>query len=332
MNSLWEFQAVFEKLAPNVIISPHMIYDLIILGGGPAGVAGAVYAARKRLETLLITEEFGGQSSVSETIYNWIGTPAISGAQLAKDLKKHAEDYNGKSLTLMEGVRGEKIQKKDNVFVVNTNDGKSFETRSVLVTTGSKRRKLEVPGAEEFENKGITYCASCDGPLFSDQDVVVIGGGNAGFESALQLVAYCKSVTLIHRSAEFRADEITVEKLRSNPKTKIIINADILKVSGTQFVESITYKDKVSGEEFTLPVTGIFVEVGQLPNTDFLGDSVDLDAGKKIVVDPMNQRASVAGIWAAGDATNGLYHQNNIAAGDAVKALEDLYIWVHKNK
>ena len=309
-----------------------MTYDLIILGGGPAGVAGAVYAARKRLETLLIAEEFGGQSSVSETIYNWIGTPAISGAELAKSLKKHAEDYSGKCLTLMEGVRGEKIEKKNDIFVVSTNDGKQIEARSVLITTGSKRRKIDVPGATEFENKGITYCASCDGPLFSDQDVVVLGGGNAGFESALQLVAYCKSVTLIHRSSEFRADEITVEKLRANPKVKIITDAEITKVSGSQFVESISYKNKNTGEEITLPTTGIFVEIGQLPNTDFLAGFVELDKEKKIIVDPMNQRASVAGIWAAGDATNGLYHQNNIAAGDAVKALEDLYIWVHKNK
>ncbi len=309
-----------------------MTYDLIILGGGPAGVAGAVYAARKRLETLLIAEEFGGQSSVSETIYNWIGTKAISGAELAKSLKEHAEDYNGKSLTLMEGVRAEKIEKKDDIFVVSTNDGKQIETRSVLITTGSKRRKIDVPGATEYENKGITYCASCDGPLFSDQDVVVLGGGNAGFESALQLIAYCKSVTLIHRSSEFRADEVTVEKLRANPKAKIITDAEITKVSGSQFVESISYKDKNTGEEITLPTTGIFVEIGQLPNTDFLTGFVELDKERKIIVDPMNQRASVAGIWAAGDATNGLYHQNNIAAGDAVKALEDLYIWVHKNK
>jgi alkyl hydroperoxide reductase subunit F len=210
---------------------------------------------------------------------------------------------------------------------------------ALLVATGSSRRKLDAINADVFENKGITYCASCDGPLFADQDVLVIGGGNAGFESAAQLLAYCKSVTLIHRGTEFKADEITVKKILENPKFKAITNADIIRVDGLpaqagelQFVSSLTYKDKANQEEHTLHATGIFVEVGQIPNTEFMKGLVAIDQFNKVIVDPMTQMTSIPGIWAAGDCTNGKYHQNNIAAGDAVKALEDIYLWIHKNK
>lgn len=309
----------------------NKIYDLIILGGGPAGCAGAVYAARKQLKTLMITGEFGGQSTVSETIYNWIGTPEISGMDLGKNLKKHVEYYKGEFLDIVEGELVENITKNENIFNVKTKNGKEYQSKSVLVTTGSGRRKLDVSNADKFEHKGITYCASCDGPLFSGQDVVVIGGGNAGFETALQLQAYCKSVTLIHKSEEFKADEITVEKVRAKENVKIITNAEITKVDGDQFVSSLSYKYKNNGEEYTLNITGVFVEIGQIPNTLFLKDLDVLNGAGKIIVDPMTGKSKINGLWAAGDATDGLYHQNNIAAGDAVKALEDLYVWIHKN-
>jgi len=308
------------------------MYDLIILGGGPAGAAAAVYAARKQLKTAIITNEFGGQSTVSTIIYNWIGTTEISGAQLGADLKKHIEYYKGPFLDIIEGEKITEVTKILDVFLIKTESEKSYETKSLIVATGSGRRKLEAINADVFEHKGITYCASCDGPLFADQDVLVIGGGNASFETSIQLLAYCKSVTLVHRSAEFRADEITVKKILENPKFKAITNAEIIRVDGEQFVKSLTYKDKISNEEFTLPTTGIFVEIGQTPNTSFLKDVVEIDSIGKIVVDPMTQMTSVPGIWAAGDCTNGRYHQNNIATGDAVKALEDAYIWIHKNK
>lgn len=307
------------------------MYDLIILGGGPAATAAAVYAARKQLKTALITAEFGGQSIVSDLIYNWVGTPEIPGAQLGESLKKHVMYYKGPFLDVIEGHKATGVKKTDAVITVTTDGGKEYTSRTLLVATGSGRRKLDAVNADVFENKGITYCASCDGPLFADQDVLVIGGGNAGFESAAQLLAYCKSVTLIHRSAEFRADEITVKKMFENPKFKAITNATITRVDGEMFVQSLTYKDK-EGVEHTIPTTGIFVEVGQIPNTSFMKDVVEIDAIGKIVVDPMTQMTNIPGIWAAGDCTNGRYHQNNIAAGDAVKALEDAYIWIHKNK
>ena len=308
------------------------MYDLIILGGGPAGTAAAVYAARKQLKTAIITNEFGGQSIVSDTIYNWIGTPEISGNQLAENLKKHVEYYKGPFLDILEGKKITEINKTENKIITKTESGQKLESLGLIIATGSGRRKLEAINADIFEHKGITYCASCDGPMFADQDVLVIGGGNATFETAMQLLAYCKSVTLIHRSTEFKADRITIEKIKENPKFKMITNAEILRVDGDKFVESLTYKDKISGTETKLNTTGIFVEIGQTPNTDFAKGVVEIDQIGKIVVDPMTQATSIPGIWAAGDCTNGRYHQNNIATGDAVKALEDAYIWIRKNK
>jgi alkyl hydroperoxide reductase subunit F len=306
-----------------------MTYDLIIVGGGPAGTAAAVYAARKRLKTLFITSEWGGQSVVSEQIYNWIGSPSISGADLALNFKKHVLANTGDSLEVKEGHKVNHISKKENIFLVKTDGNEEFETKTILIASGSGRRKLEAKNADRLEHKGLTYCASCDGPLFDGMDVAVVGGGNAAFESAAQLLAYCKSVTLMNRSENFRADEITVDKLTKNPKLTIIKNAEILEIQGEKFVEGLVYKDKISGEQKELKAAGIFVEIGQIPNTDFVKDTVPLDEIGRIKIDAWNQKTEVAGIWAAGDCTNVLYHQNNIAAGDAVRALEDIYLYIH---
>lgn len=307
-----------------------MTYDLIIIGGGPAGASAAVYAARKQLKTLLIAEEWGGQSVVSEKIYNWIGTPEISGAELAKNLKSHVEYYVGEFLEAKSGERVEKLEKSDKNFKVSTNNGNSYEARGILIASGSGRRKLDskIPGADALEHKGLTYCASCDGPIFSGQDVAVLGGGNAALETAAQLLAYCSSVTIIQRSGEFRADEITVEKVLANPKAKAIMNAEITEILGDKFVSGLKYKD--ANGEHELSVKGIFVEIGQIPNTGYAEGVVEMNSYKQIIADPKSQMTSVPGIWAAGDCTDVLYHQNNIAAGDAVRALEDIYMWLHK--
>ncbi|MBI5139095.1 FAD-dependent oxidoreductase [Candidatus Nomurabacteria bacterium] len=305
-----------------------MTYDLIIVGGGPAGTSAAVYAARKRLKTLLLTSEWGGQSVVSEQIYNWIGTVSLPGHELAENFKKHVLANVGESLEVKDGEKVSTITKSGTEFSVKTESGAEFLTKTVLVATGSGRRKLEAKGTDRLEHKGLTYCASCDGPLFADQDVVVIGGGNAGFESAAQLLAYCKSVTILHRSDTFRADEVTVEKVLKNPKMKAIKNVEILEVKGEKFVEGIVYKDQ-DGKEIELKVSGIFVEIGQIPNTEFVKGLVPLDEYGRIKIDPTTQKTNVPGVWAAGDCTDVLYHQNNIAAGDAVRALEDIYLAIH---
>lgn len=308
------------------------MYNLIILGGGPAGSAATVYSVRKQLKTAIITNEFGGQSMVSEKIFNWIGTPEIGGMELAENLKKHVLYYKGPYLDVIDGEKIVSITKNDKIITVKSESGKEYTSKAVLVATGSGRRKLEAINADLYEHKGITYCASCDGPLYEGADVLVVGGGNAAFETSAQLLAYCKSVTLINRSDSFRADEIIVQKLLLNPKFKVIKNADITRVDGEQFVSSLTYTDKITNEEHILNSTGIFVEIGQTPNIDFVKDIVKIDENNKIIVDPINQASSTEGIWAAGDCSNGRYHQNNIAVGDAVKAVEDIYIWIQKNK
>jgi alkyl hydroperoxide reductase subunit F len=304
------------------------MYDLIIIGGGPAGVSAGVYAARKRLNTLFITSDWGGQSIVSTDIQNWIGTPSIAGSKLASDLRGHLESYASDTLTVLSGKTATGLVKEINgTFTATLSDNTTHSSKAVLIASGSGRRKLDVPGADEFEHKGLTYCASCDGPMFSGQDVVVIGGGNAGFESAAQLLAYCKSVTMIHRSDTFKADAITVEKVLAHPNMNVIKNAEPTKVSGEKFVSSISYKNAL-GDEVTLPATGIFVEVGMIPNTTYAKDAVELDDYGRVKIDPWTQATTTTGIWAAGDCTNVKYHQNNIAAGDAVRALEDIYVWI----
>lgn len=305
-----------------------MTYDLIIIGGGPAGVSAGVYAARKKLKTLLIAPEFGGQSIVSEGIENWIGTVKISGNDLAKSLKNHLLAYANDSVDVKEGETVQDIKKDGDVFLLKSDQGE-YASKTVLIATGSTRRKLDIPGAEIFDNKGLTYCASCDGPLFSGQDVVVVGGGNAAFETSAQLLAYCKSVTLLNRSDKFKADEITVSKLKENPNFKIITNAIPKEVKGDKFVSSFVYEDATTKKTHEIQTPAVFVEIGLIPTTYFAKNIIELNAIGQIPVDPRTQQTKVKGIWAAGDCTDGLYHQNNIASGDAVKALEDIYVELH---
>ncbi len=308
-------------------MAENKIYDLLILGGGPAGCAAAVYAARKQLHTAIITESFGGQSIVSEGIENWIGDQVIPGVELAKKLESHVRKYESETFDVVEHERIEKLDKQDDGnFLVTTNKN-TYVSKTVLIVTGSHRRKLPVPGADEFEHKGITYCASCDGPFFTDKDVVVVGGGNAAFESASQLLAYTKSVTLLQRGESYRADAVTVDAVLADPKMTGITNTEIIEIRGNKMVNMIVYKNK-GGEVVELPTDGIFVEIGAEPTTKYASDVVDLTQYGQVIVDPRTQRTSCIGVWSAGDCTDGLYHQNNIAAGDAVKALEDIYLFI----
>ena len=301
------------------------MYDLLIIGGGPAGISAGVYASRKQLKTLFVTSEWGGQSTVSPDIQNWIGTPHISGDQLAKDLETHLKTYAGEFVEIRGKTLVQSIIKTQDAFTATLSDGTEIETRTVLIATGSQRRRMDVPGADTFEHKGLTYCASCDGPIFAGQDVAVVGAGNAAFETAAQLLAYAKSVTLIQRSKTAKADPVTVEKVLAHPNMNLISDVTITEVLGEKFVSGISYT-KSDTTEVTLPVTGIFVEIGMLPNTDFLKEVIKLDEYGRVTIDPWTQQTSTYGIWAAGDCTNVKYHQNNISAGDAVKALEDIYV------
>ena len=302
------------------------MYDLIIIGGGPAGIAAGVYAARKKIKTLVLAESFGGQSIVSSEIQNWIGTVSISGVELAKNLETHLRAYASDTLKI-KNEKVESISKIEKNFQIKTSQG-DYSAKTVLVTTGSSRRKIKVPGTQEYENKGIVYCATCDGPMFSGKDVVVIGGGNAAFESASQLLAYTKSVTLLNRSDKFKADEITVQKMSKIENFNLTLNAQLTEVKGDDFVKSITYKDTQTEEEKEIATEGIFVEIGSKPITDFVKNLINLNENGAIIIDPMTQKTSQKGIWAAGDCTHCLYHQNNIAVGDGIKALENIYSYL----
>ncbi len=307
------------------------MFDVIIIGGGPAACSAGVYATRKKLKTLVIAEELGGQSAVSPEIQNWLGEISIPGAELSKKFVNHLRSYEGESLTIKMGVVTG-VNKEGNFFKVNT-DGNIYESKTIFMATGGRRRKLEIKGADIFEHKGLTYCPSCDGPLFSGQDVAVIGGGNAGFGTAGQLLAYCQSVTLLEMMPEFRAEAMTVEKLKQNHNFKAFNNLEIIEIKGdpsipsgqVNFVKSLVYKNKETDEIIDLPVTGIFVEIGFVPNTEMVKSLVNLSPAGYIMVDHQTQRASQEGIWAAGDCSDVKYHQNGIAAGDAVKATEDIY-------
>ena len=300
-------------------------YELAIIGGGPAGTTAAVYAARKKLKSTIITDDWGGQSNVSEDIQNWIAIPHISGKELGEKFKAHVEEYADDVVDIKYPTRVEEISQTQDGFTLKLTNGESFEAENLFLGLGSVRRKLQTKGADEFEHKGVTYCATCDGPMFTGKDVVVVGGGNAGFESAAQLLAYVNSVTLLEYGENFKADPGTVEKLQTNPKFTGVTNAELTELYGDSFLQGLKYKDRISGEEKDLKVQGVFVEIGAVPNTDLVKDLVKLNDYGQIEIDPWVNSTSNEHIWAAGDCTNIVYHQNNIASGDAVKALEDIY-------
>lgn len=308
------------------------MYDLIIIGGGPAGASAGVYAARKKIKTLLITPDFGGQSSVSADVQNYVGIVSLPGMELAERFKKHLEAYAADILEIKEGPKVTSVKKTDDGFEVITSSGESLRTKTVLVCSGSSRRKLKVPGADRLDNRGISYCATCDAPLFSGKDVVVIGGGNAGFESAEQLLTYCPSVILLEFGDIFKADPVTVDRVLKNPKFKGFAGAETVEIKGENMVEGLVWKDRKTGETHNMKVGGVFVEIGAIPNSDFVKDLVGFNKIGEIVVDHKTQRSSQEGIWAAGDVSDVLYKQNNISMGDAVKALEDIYLYLQKNK
>lgn len=305
-------------------------YQLIIIGGGPAGCAAAVYAARKKIRSAIVADDWGGQSVVSNDVQNWIGETHISGIDIAKNLQAHIREYADDVLDIVEDTKIASLRKDGGMFVVETNTDKVMTARAVLVCSGARRRVLDVEGARRLNHKGISYCASCDAPLFKGLDVVVVGGGNAGFESALQLLEYAPNVYLFERGSEFRADSITIEKAVQHPNMKALTDVSLQKIIGENKVEGVVYSQN-QGDDISLSVGGVFVEIGSLPNSEFLPESVSVNERNEIVVDPKTQRASVSGIWAAGDVSDGLFRQNNISMGDAVKALEDIYLWLHKN-
>jgi len=315
-----------------------MPYDVVVIGGGPAGVAAAVYTARKRLKTLFITESFGGQSIVSDDIHNWIGEIKISGFDLAQKLENHVRSYSD----MVEIKMPEKVVKITTVacqeekrvcdFEVKTDKGGVYQGKTIILCAGASRRKLGVPGEDKFGGKGVAYCSTCDSPLFSGKTVAVVGGGNAGLEAVVDLFPYATKVYLLHRGEELKGDPSTQEEIRKNPKAEIILNAETQEILGENFVTGLRYKDAKTGEEKELKVGGVFVEIGSVPNSEIVKNLVELDKWSQVILDSKHGSTSHPGIFAAGDITDDPYKQNNISAGDAVKAALAAYAYLLKRE
>lgn len=310
------------------------MYELVIIGGGPAAVAAGVYAARKQIKTLVITETFGGQSIVSNDIQNWIGTKNISGLELAQNLEAHLRAQIGEEI--VEGDLVVKIEKVGEMpkghFAITTREGKRVEAKTILVTSGSRRRRLGIPGEDMYDGKGVVFCSTCDAPIFKGKTVAIVGGGNAGLEAAVDSIPYASKIYMVIRSEVLKGDAVTQEKVKNHPKVTMLYNAVSTEVVGNgKTVTGLKYKDAKSGEDKEIAVDGVFVEIGSLPNSEFVKGLVELNPIGEIVTDPKTQQSSQSGIWAAGDVSDVLYKQNNISAGDAVKAILNIYEYLHKN-
>ena len=304
-----------------------MLYDVIIIGGGPAATAAAVYTARKRLKTLLITESFGGQSIVSDDIQNWIGEPHISGFDLAKKFEAHVRAFPDmveikmpEKVTEIKSTKCQIGESRICDFEVKT-DKNSYEGKSIILASGARRRKLGIPGEEKFEGKGVAYCSTCDAPLFSGKKVAVVGGGNAGLEAVIDLFPYAEEVHIMEYGESLKGDPVTQEEVKKNPKLKgIIFNAKTLEIQGDKFMTGVKYEDTKTGEEKILPADGVFVEIGSIPNSEMVKNFLELDKYGQVIIDSKHATTSHPGVFAAGDITDDPYKQNNISAGDAVKA------------
>ena len=296
-------------------------------------MAAGVYAARKKIHTLIITESFGGQSEVSADIQNWIGTKSISGLDLAEALEGHLRAQE--DITIVSGQKVERVdQAPDKIFLVSTDRGVTYRARTLIVATGAKRRKLGIPGEEEFSGRGVAYCATCDAPLFKGKAVAVIGGGNAGLESVIDLLPYASKIYLLEYSAQLRGDAVTQAKVQ-NSGVEIILNAESKQIFGDKsgkFVAGLSYLDRTSQQVKKLEVEGVFVEIGSVPNSDIVKDLVALNQQKEIVLDHKSSASSREGVWAAGDVTDELYKQNNISAGDGVKAALSVYMYLQNKE
>jgi alkyl hydroperoxide reductase subunit F len=299
------------------------MYDLIIIGGGPGGVAAGVYAARKRIKTLLITDSFGGQSLTSADIQNWIGTKSVSGYDLGRMLEEHLRAQE--DIEIIDSDKVTAVSDKGDYLDVSTEQGKTFQTKYLLIASGSRRRKLGIPGERELDGKGVVYCSTCDAPLFKGKVTAVVGGGNAGLEAGVDLLPYAEKIYLIERSEAPKGDAVTLAKLTASQKFELITMAEPQKVLGDAFVLGLEYLDRKTNETKKLDLQGVFVEIGAIPNSEFVKDKVTTDKAGDIVVDHKTQKTSHPRIWAIGDVSDVLYKQNNISAGDAVKAVLNIY-------
>ncbi|MEF8847060.1 MAG: FAD-dependent oxidoreductase [Candidatus Paceibacterota bacterium] len=290
--------------------------DLIIIGAGPAGISAGIYAAWQQLDTLIVSKEIGGQIATKAVpIENYPGLKEIPSTDLIGRLQQHLEKFDVE--IKMEEVN--EINKQDSHFIIQT-DKEELEAKSVIIATGADPRPLEVPGEKKLIGQGVSYCAVCDGPVYKGEEVVVAGGGNAGFETALFLSKYVKHVTILEFLPEVKADKINQQRIERKDSVEVITNAELKEIKGEEFVESVVYEDRESEEEKELEVKAIFIEIGRQPATAFVNDLVEFNEEDEIIVDRDNGATKTEGLFAAGDVTNVKFKQIVIAAGQGAKA------------
>ncbi|MBL1229962.1 alkyl hydroperoxide reductase subunit F [Enterococcus sp. BWB1-3] len=301
-------------------------YDVLVIGGGPAGASAAIYAARKGIRTGLVAETFGGQVLETLGIENVIGTKYTEGPKLMAQVEEHVNEY---PIDVMKSQRTAKLEKKDFVEVTLEN-GAVLKSKTAILATGARWRNVGVPGEQEFKNKGVAYCPHCDGPLFEGKDIAVIGGGNSGIEAAIDLAGVVKHVTVLEFMPELKADQVLQDRLYSLPNVTVLKNVQTKEITGTDKVNGITYADRETNEEVHLEVQGVFVLIGLVPNTDWLGDTLELTRMGEIVVDKRGA-TSLPGVFAAGDCTDSAYKQIIISMGSGATAALGAFDYMIRN-
>jgi NADH-dependent peroxiredoxin subunit F len=301
-------------------ISAKAPYDVLIIGGGPAGAAAAVYSARKGIRTGLAAERFGGQVNDTLAIENYISVLETDGPKFAMGLEAHARTYDVDIMNLQRAEQIIPAAQPGGLIEVKLANGGSLKGKTVILSTGARWRNVNVPGEQEYKNKGVAYCPHCDGPLFKGKRTAVIGGGNSGIEAAIDLAGIVAHVTVIEFADQLKADAVLVKKLNSLPNVTVHTNAQTTEITGADGkVNGLRYKDRTSGEEHLVPLEGVFVQIGLVPNTEWLKGTLELSRHGEIVVDARGA-TSLPGVFAAGDATTVPFKQIVIAAGDGAKA------------
>jgi len=300
------------------------MYDLIIIGAGPAGITAAVYAARKRLNTLIVTGDIGGQAAWSGDIENYTGYQFISGPDLAAKFEEHLRKYD---IKLKESEFATGLKKSGDTITVTTDKGK-YEGRTVIIASGKRTRELKVPGEKEYKNKGLTYCATCDGPLFANKNVAIIGGGNSALDAAIQLMAIANKIYLVNNTAALGGDAVMREKIEADKKVTVFNSSRVTAILGDKMVHAI--KISAPEGEKRLDVKGVFVEIGLMPNTEFLA-TIDKNESGEIKITNRNE-TNIPGVFAAGDVTEVPEKQIIIAAGEGSKAALSAFRYLAQHK
>jgi len=299
-------------------------YDMIIVGGGPAGLTAAVYAARKMLNVLLLTQNIGGQALYSLDVENYMGYQFISGQDLMIRFQTQVEQYHVE--TIFAAVKA--VNKTQDAFVAQTETGGEYLAKTIIVTTGKKSRTLNAKGVERLVGRGVSYCATCDAPLFADTDVAVLGGGNSALTAAYELMSIARKVYLVNRSP-LRADEVYLEKIRDAANVEQLVGYELAEVQGDDAVNAVVLRNVSDSSSITLPVAGIFIEIGLIPNSDVVRDLVALNEIGEITVSS-DCSTNVPGLYAAGDVTNVPEKQIIVAAGEGAKAAISAYKYLLK--